>query len=107
MAFSSPEQDCRPGCLRLTVPLADASVPTLAGERLVSQSKLGNAADINFVLTSFEQGPVRGLKGTCVQGGTSRCATSPGRLLLDPWWSPRSSPFVQPALTRKKRFGST
>src|SRR6185312_11205216 len=68
MAFSSPEQDCRLGCLRQTVPLADASVPTLAGERLVPQSKLGNAADINFVLTSLEQGANQRSQGNLRSG---------------------------------------
>src|SRR6476660_9533548 len=84
MAFSSPEQDCRPGCLRLTVPLADASVPTLAGERLVSQSKLGNAGDINFVLTSSEQRPNQRSHGNLRSGRNFAMRNLAGKIAVGP-----------------------
>src|SRR5215831_4421123 len=63
MAFSSLNKIAGPVAYGLTVPFADASAPTLAGERLVPQTSLANTWRINLVLTSPDQRP----QGTCVE----------------------------------------
>src|SRR5262249_52549111 len=101
-----PEQDCRPGCSRPTVPSADASVPTLAGERLVPQTGLENTCRYKFGVNITEKKARSEASRKLRLGGTSRGATPPGRVLLDPWWSPQSWLFFQLRLTRRKAFGS-
>ena len=48
MAFSSLNKIAGPVAYGLTVPFADASAPTLAGERLVPQTSLANTWRYKF-----------------------------------------------------------